>query len=176
MHALSMCTEHYMLPVKAPEPDYPSILTSAREAVEHKMSIVKLDPARPSVVSLSMSKTSPVLVAQQPSQQLAPAESSASSMLMVSQVGRTTRRKSLHPAAFAADSTAASPTSTETDGSAAAAASPIPAPVTGLSSPAPPPLIVPVTDTLDKSEVHLLSDILSRGECIVYSCSCCCRA
>lgn len=105
------------------------------------MSIVKLDPSRPSVVSVARN-ASPTVLPQSP----------ASSMLMVSSAMRTTRRASMMAASHL-------------DFAGAAAKHEELTPVKEA------PLIVPVTDTLDKSEVHLLSDILSRGDFDRIDCS-----
>lgn len=127
-------SDRYLLPVQSPFPDYDSILTESNAA--HAMAIVKLDPSRPSVVSIV---TSPVSQPPTPPQP----QHSAASMLMVSSTLRTTRRSSMMAASLV-DYTAAAKHEELTPVKEA-------------------PLIVPVTDTLDKSEVHLLSDILSRG-------------
>jgi hypothetical protein len=142
--------DRYMLPVQAPPPDYQSILTSAD--VTHSMSIVKLDPSRPSVVSVMRRSASSggsaednPIAANAALVKDAISSPSGANMLMVSSTMRATRRASLMAA------------TTMFESSAPAAVSPLQPPVKES------PLIVPVTDTLDKSEIHLLSDILSRG-------------
>ncbi len=159
----SCVADHLLMPVEVLRPDH-SFLEKVTEvsATSHRLSIVQLDPSRPTVVSVAMSRksapsttstdtppsTPPVTHSAEP-----PSAPSGTSVLMVSPVIKQTRRSSLHPSALqpAAVVTQQSPVDAEPAS--------VPASVSHPSH-----LLVSVTDTLDKSEVHLLSDILSRGK------------